>query len=455
MISAPTHAEVETFFDFLRFPSISAKPEHADDLRDCAEWLTSLLASWGLEAAAHEIPGGAPVVLARTPAVPGAPRVLLYGHYDVQPVEPVEAWTSPPFEPEIRNGFIHARGATDNKGQTFSHLIGLARALAAGPLPVNLTVLLEGEEEIGSPRLGEFVRRHRDTLACDIALISDTSMIEPGWPALTLGLRGIACLEVTVHGPRADLHSGMFGGATPNPALALARILARMHGADGGITIPGVTQGVLPVAEDELASWRSLPWDAAWFEATTGLPAAAGERDRTVLERVWARPTAEINGLTSGHQGAGSKTIIPAAAHAKLSFRLAPGQDPDAVAAAVIAWFEAQFAAEGLRGVCVYDHGGLPFYTPPNDPFLAAARAALEDVFGRPPALTREGLSIPVAALLQRELGVPVVLAGLGLPDCNAHSPDESYPLAHLELGAQAFLRLTERFAAAPRAAAK
>lgn len=438
-------AELDAFFEFLRFPSISARPDHAGDVRDCAEWLAAHLGSLGLTARLEET-GGAPVVLARSPEIAGAPRVLLYGHYDVQPVEPLDLWTAPPFEPEVRNGLVYARGATDNKGQTFSHLIGLARMLAAGTLPVNLTVLLEGEEEIGSPNLGKFLREQRDGFAADVALISDTSMIAPGWPALTLGLRGIVCLEVTVHGPRVDLHSGMFGGATPNPALALARILARLHNEAGRITIPGLYDAVLPVPAAELASWAGLPWDGAWFESATGVAATAGETGRGVLERVWARPTAEINGLTSGHQGAGSKTIIPAAAHAKLSLRLAPAQDPDRVAALAGGWFETEFAREGLRGTCVYDHGGLPFYTPPDNPFIAAARAALAGTFGREPALTREGLSIPVAALLQRELGVPVVLAGLGLPDCNAHSPDESYPVEQLERGAAAFAAMMREF---------
>jgi acetylornithine deacetylase/succinyl-diaminopimelate desuccinylase-like protein len=442
-----TNEELELFFDYLRFASISAKPEHAGDVRACAAWLDELLGGWGLESAVHET-DGAPIVLARTASVANAPTVLLYGHYDVQPVEPLELWSSAPFEPEVREGFVFARGATDNKGQMFSHLLGLRRILDAGPLPVNLTILLEGEEEIGSPSLGAFVRENRETLACDVALISDTSMIAPGWPALTLGLRGIACFEVTIRGPRADLHSGMFGGATPNPALTLARILARMHDAHGRIAIPGLYDDVLPVPEAELAAWSELPWNGEWFALTTGARADAGEAGLSVLERVWARPTAEINGLTSGHQGAGSKTIIPASASAKLSFRLAPNQDPDLVAEHVIAWFEREFAAEAAFGSVEYDHGGLPFYTPPDDPFIAAAREALAEVFGRAPALTREGLSIPVAALLQRELKIPVVLAGLGLPDCNAHSPNESYPITHLDLGARTFAAMLQRFAA-------
>ena len=438
--------ELVDFFSFLRFPSVSANPEHAGDVRRCAEWLAHWLEARGLAASLRET-GGAPVVVATNPHRPDIPTVMLYGHYDVQPVEPLEQWESPPFEPEIRDGFVFARGATDNKGQTFSHLIGLQRWLATEDLPVNLTILIEGEEEIGSPHLGAFVRAHREELACDVAVISDTSMVEPGWPALTLGLRGIACFEVTVEGPPADLHSGMFGGATPNPAEALCRILGNLHDSQGRIAIPGLYDDVLEVPEVELKAWQSLPWQRAWFEQATGLPPTAGEVERTVLERVWARPTAEINGLTSGHQGAGSKTIIPSRASAKLSFRLAPAQKPDDVARKVIRWFEEQYAAAGMRGNISFDHAGDPFYTAPDDPHISAAREALEEVFGRAPALTREGLSIPVAALFQKELEIPVVLAGLGLPDCRAHSPNESYPLEHLRLGAEVFAAMIRRFA--------
>jgi acetylornithine deacetylase/succinyl-diaminopimelate desuccinylase-like protein len=442
--------ELESFFEYLRFPSISASPEHAPDCRACANWLVAFLSSLGLQVDGCETKGN-PIVLARTiPRLPNAPTVLLYGHYDVQPVEPLELWETPPFEPAIRNSFVLARGATDNKGQTFSHLIGLQRLLANGPLPLNLIVVIEGEEEIGSPHFSEFLRTHRDELSCDVALISDTSMIEPGWPALTLGLRGIACFEVSVCGPNADLHSGMFGGAIPNPAQALSKILAALHDENGRITIPGFYDDVLPVPELELAAWQTLPWNEQWFEQTTGATANGGEANYSLLERVWARPTAEINGLTSGHQGTGSKTIIPFSASAKLSFRLAPTQDPDRVATIVSEWFEQQFLARGLLGTVAYDHGGRPFYTPPDNAFIAAASSALSDVFGREPALTREGLSIPVTAMLQKELGIPVVLAGLGLPDCLAHSPNESYPLAHLEIGAALFAAMVKRFATVP-----
>ncbi len=445
-----TAAEQAAFFEYLRYPSISASPAHATECRACVGWLADFLNSLGLDASVRET-GGAPAVVARSPRTPDRPTLLLYGHADVQPVEPLGLWTTPPFEPTVRDGLVFARGATDNKGQTFSHLIGLKRALTAGDLPVNLVVLIEGEEEIGSPHLGAFLHAHRDELACDVALISDTSMIEPGWPALTLGLRGVACFEIVATGPKADLHSGMFGGVTPNPALALSRALARLHDDRGLITIPGFYENVQPIPEIESEAWKRLPWNAAWFEHTTGIAPLFGDHTRSVLERVWAFPTAEINGLTSGHQGSGSKTIVPARASAKLSFRLVPDQDPDQLAPVVTEWFEHELAREGVTGTALYDHGGLPFHTPPDNPYLAATRTVLTRIFGREPALTREGLSIPVATLIQRELGVPVILAGLGLPDCAAHSPDESYPLAHLDLGARTFIELMTAFADASR----
>lgn len=438
--------ELELFFEYLRIPSVSADPARAEDVRACAAWLNELLAGWGLDSSVRET-GGAPVVIARTRARPGLRTVLLYGHYDVQPAEPLALWLSPPFEPVVRDGMVYARGATDNKGQTFSHLIGLRRLLDKGDLPVNLILLLEGEEEVGSASLGDFLAQNRDDLKCDVALISDTSLIDSNWPAITLGLRGITCMEVKVVGPRADLHSGMFGGPTPNPALILSRILSRLHDADGKISVSGFYDEVLIPENTELRTWNGLPWNEAWFSDATGIAPRAGERDYSVLEKVWSRPTAEINGLTSGYQGAGSKTIIPSTASAKLSFRLVPSQDPDVIAERVNEWFGKQFAEEGVAGEVTYDHGGQPFYLPPGNAFLQSAIRSLTDVFGKEPALTREGLSIPVATLLARELGVPVVLAGLGLPDCQAHAPNESFPVAHLEIGARVHAALLEGWA--------
>lgn len=438
-------SEAELFFEYLRFASISADPEYASEVNACALWLSSLLASWGMESKVHESIG-APIVLAKTVHLPDKPTLLLYGHYDVQPAAPLDLWISPPFEPEVRDGMIYARGATDNKGQTFSHLLGLRELLDEKSAPLNVIVLLEGEEEIGSPNFQSFLNAHREELSCDVMLISDTSMIAAGKPALTLGLRGIACFDIIARGPATDLHSGMFGGATPNPALALSRTLARMIAPDGSIAIPGFENGSLPVPKEELKSWKSLPCDDSWFEAVTGIAPTGGERVRPVLERIWGRPTAEINGLTAGYQGAGSKTIIPSVASAKLSCRLIPGQDPDAIAALVKMWVEQELRAEGVTGSVIYDHGGKPFYTAPDNPFIRAAKRAVERVFGIPPALTREGLSIPAAVMLQELLHVPVVLLGLGLSDCQAHAPNESYPLAHLELGPGLFRELAREF---------
>lgn len=434
----PSAEELETFFQYLRIPSVSARAHHAGDVRSCANWLNTLLRGWGLDSRVHET-RGAPVVVAKSTAQPGKKTILLYGHYDVQPVEPLDYWNSPPFEPCVRRGFVYARGATDNKGQTFSHLIGLHRLLERGTLPVNVTILLEGEEEIGSPNLGKFLRENRDLLACDAVLISDTSMIEPGWPALTLGLRGVACFDVNVFGPRADLHSGMFGGPTPNPAMVLCKVLAELQDTEGRITIPGFYENVIAPSDAEIAAWKELPWNEAWFENTTGIAPSGGETAYSVLERVWSRPTVEINGLTSGHQGDGSKTIIPSTASAKISFRLVPGQDPDVLAPGIIKWFQQKLSERGVAGSALYDHGGLPFYCAPDHPILSSARDALEKIFGRPPALIREGLSIPVTTLFAQVLNVPVVLAGLGLPDCQAHAPNESYPIEHLDVGAVFF----------------
>ncbi|HEY4952055.1 MAG TPA: dipeptidase [Verrucomicrobiae bacterium] len=437
-------SQLDDFFSYLRFPTISAEPARKPAMKDCATWLAQKFSSLGFTATIHET-AGAPVVLAKSPFSPAKKTILIYGHYDVQPVDPISLWRNDPFEPVIKNGFVIARGATDNKGQTICHILGAEAALKArGELPVNLIFLIEGEEEIGSPNLGKFLESHREELKCDTIIISDTSMAGPGFPAITCGLRGIACLEVKITGPKTDLHSGMFGGAIANPATELVRLLAKLHNADGAIAVPGFYDDVIPVTETERASWRNIPFDDQAILEATGVSKLSGEENFTALERLWIRPTAEINGLTSGYQGDGSKTIIPREASAKLSFRLVPKQNPDVIAARVRDYLNS-ICPDTVRLEIIYDHGGEPFYADSNSAFSRAAQSALKEVFGRTPVLVREGLSIPIVSLFQRILNKEVLLIGLGLPDCHAHAPNETFPLAQLENGVRLHQILLER----------
>lgn len=438
-------SQLDDFFSYLRFPSISADPTRKPAMTGCAEWLAHKFSSLGFAAAVHQT-AGAPVVLAKSAFSPGKKTILIYGHYDVQPVDPVSLWRNDPFEPVIENGFVVARGATDNKGQTICHILGAEAALRArGELAVNLIFLIEGEEEIGSPHLGKFLESHREELNCDAIVASDTSMAGPGVPAITCGLRGIACLEVKISGPKTDLHSGMFGGAIANPATELVRLLAQLHHADGAIAVPGFYDDVIPASETERASWRNIPFDDKAILEAAGVSKLSGEKDFTPLERLWIRPTAEINGLTSGYQGAGSKTIIPREASAKLSFRLVPQQQPDVIAARVRDYLKS-ICPDTVRLEIIYDHGGEPFYADANSTFSRAAQFALKEVFGRAPVLVREGLSIPIVSLFQHILKRDVLLIGLGLPDCNAHAPNETFPLDQFEKGIQLHQVLLEHF---------
>jgi len=439
-------SQLEDFFSYLRFPSISANPERREAMTACAQWLVRKLHQLGFAAAAHPT-GGPPVVLARSSFSRARKTVLVYGHYDVQPVDPLPLWHRDPFDPYLDGDKVVARGATDNKGQTLCHLLGAEATLQArGELPVNLLFLIEGEEEIGSPHLAAFLEQHAAELACDAIVVSDTSMAGPGHPAITCGLRGIACLEVKISGPKTDLHSGMFGGAVANPATELVRLLARLHDASGVITVPGFYDEVLPVSAGERAGWQELPYDAQAMAGAAGVQKLAGERKFTPLERLWGRPTAEINGLTSGYQGAGSKTIIPHEASAKLSFRLVPKQQPELIAARIQEYLHS-LCPETVRLVVTYDHGGEPFLADVHTPMGQAARSALAEVFGRPPVFIREGLSIPIVSLLQRMLKKDPLLIGLGMADCNAHGPNETFPLEQLEKGIRLSQVLMERFA--------
>ena len=327
-VSPQDKSDLDLLFDFLRFRSVSTKPDHAPQMRACADWLCALLRHGGFQAEVAET-GGHPAVLARGPEAPGKPTVLIYGHYDVQPEEPADLWTSPPFEPVIRNKRVFARGATDNKGQILAHILGAIHLLEEEvSLPVNLIFLVEGEEEVGSTNLDDFIRARRSELRCDIIAISDTGMIAEGYPTLTQSLRGIAAMEVIVHGPSTDLHSGIFGGAVMNPAAALVKLLASLHDDNGRIAVPGFYDDVVKLDATEREALAALPVSEADYQRETGVLLLSGEQGFSTVERIGIRPTAEINGLTSCYQGAGTKTVLPATASAKLTFRLVPNQKP-------------------------------------------------------------------------------------------------------------------------------
>lgn len=428
-------ALIDQYLDFLRFQSISTDPEKAGDVARCADWLARKLNAIGLQAVVHPT-AGHPIVIARNGHKEGRRTVMIYGHYDVQPVDPLHLWETPPFEPRITDGLVFARGSTDNKGQIFAHILGIEQTLREkGELPVNLTVLVEGEEEIGSAHLEEFLLTHREELRCDIIAISDTGMIAPGIPTFTYGLRGIGALEVKVTGPATDLHSGIYGGAVANPAAAVARLIATLHDAEGRIAVPGFYDDVAPLESWEREAWARLPFGDADVLAVTGAPSLFGESGYTTLERTWARPTAEVNGIGGGFQGVGTKTVLPAAAFAKLTFRLVPNQRPDAVMECVKAHLKKN-CPPGVRMTLSGGHAGEPYVTSPNSPAGQAAQRALSRAFpGHEVALIREGGSIPIVNTFKRVLGVETLLLGLALPDCRAHAPNENFPLENFFAG--------------------
>jgi acetylornithine deacetylase/succinyl-diaminopimelate desuccinylase-like protein len=427
--------QLEDLFSFLRFASISTDSNHSGDVRACAEWLIEKLNHIGLDTELHET-AQHPIVIARNKHVAGKKTCLIYGHYDVQPVDPVELWDSPPFEPEIRDGRIWARGATDNKGQMLAHVLGVEQSLEEdGVLPVNLIFLFEGEEEIGSPNLMPFLQQHKDELKCDVIAVSDTGMVAQGVPTMGYGLRGIACCEVTVRGPSGDLHSGVYGGAVANPATAVARLVASLHDAEGNIAIEGFYDDVRPLEQWERDMWADVPGMTEQdMLAITGSPALFGEPDYSSAERLWARPTAEVNGIAGGYQGEGSKTVLPAEAMAKFSFRLVPDQDPKDIMEKVQAHLE-KHAPEGVTVEVEVGHDGKPFYADPNSENGKAGQAALRAAFGKEPVLIREGGSIPIIQDMKEIFGVEALMLGLALPDCQIHAPNENYYVENFEAG--------------------
>ncbi len=425
----------EDLFAFLRFPSVSTDSRHADDVRACADWLLAKLADLGLATELHETPKH-PVVVARNTHLPDRRTVLIYGHYDVQPVDPLHLWTSDPFQPEIRDGRIWARGATDNKGQMLAHVLGVEQTLREnGELPVNLIFLFEGEEEIGSPNLAAFLHQQRDALRCDVVAVSDTGMVAPGVPTLGYGLRGILCCDAILRGPKCDLHSGLFGGAVANPAAAAARLLASLHFTDGRVAIDGFYNSVRPLEDWERQMWSEVPGVSdADFLQVTGSPSLFGEPGYSSAERVWARPTAEVNGIGGGYQGEGSKTVLPAEAFIKLSFRLVPDQSPLDIMQQVTRHLVSH-CPPGVTVEVRPGHDGKPYLTDPNSKFGLAAQAALRTAFHAEPVLIREGGSVPIVQTFREILGADTLLLGLALADAQIHAPNENFPVENFEAG--------------------
>ena len=436
-------------FDFLRIPSVSARTENNPDTKRAAAWLHDRFARIGF--AVETIPtAGHPVVLAEWRKAPkGAPTFLVYGHYDVQPPEPLELWTTPAFEPTVRDGKLFARGSVDDKGQLFAHVAALETLLAVrGTLPVNVIVIAEGEEEVGSENLAPFIEANKQRLACDGVIISDSSMFAPGIPSILSSLRGLAYFEINVRGPASDLHSGSYGGAVVNPAMALARILATMHDENGKVAIPGFYDAVRPFPPAVIAGMRKLPFDEEQFRQEVGAPALGYEPQYTVLEKLWTRPTCEVNGLLSGWTGEGAKTVLPGVSMAKVSCRLVPDQEPSKIEELMKAHV-AKVTPKGVTVSVKHLHGGRPWRADLEGPLFEAVKKALTAAFGREPVVTGEGGSIPVVGDFERILGVPVLLMGFGLPGENAHAPDEWMSVENFNKGMRSIAALFEELGAA------
>jgi acetylornithine deacetylase/succinyl-diaminopimelate desuccinylase-like protein len=420
---------------FLAIPSISALPEHAADVKRCADWCADEMRRVGLQNVKLVDTPGNPVVYGDWLGAPAAPTVLFYGHYDVQPVDPLELWESPPFEATIRDGEIYARGSADDKGQVFMHFKAIEAHLKQnGRLPVNMRIILEGEEEVGSANLDDFICAHKDELKADVVVISDSPMFARGVPSICYGLRGLVYFQIDLRGSNTDLHSGSFGGAVANPGFVLSQVLAQMKDRGGRVRIPGFYDDVVPLLDEERNAWASLPFNEKKFKKDFGIPKLFGETRYTTLERTWARPTFEVNGLLSGFTGEGAKTVLPAVAMAKVSMRLVPNQHPDRIAEL----FEAHvrdITPKTVELKVTRMHGGKPWMTAYDNPFVQAAARAIERGFGRKPVFTREGGSIPVVSTFQEELGLPSVLFGVGLPDENAHAPNEKLDVANFHGG--------------------
>lgn len=446
-LEAAKSRHLDELFELLRIPSVSTQKSAAPAIQTAALWLRDKMEAAGLQSSV-EATAGWPVVYGERLVDPSLPTVLIYGHYDVQPPEPLELWTTPPFEPQVRDGNIYARGATDDKGQMYCYVKAL-EILADEPEildRLNIKMLVEGEEEIGSENLRPYLEAQRERLACDVILISDSSMQAPGVPALMIGLRGLAYLEVKVQGPSHDLHSGLYGGAVPNPIHGLSQMIAALHDDAGRVAVPGFYDGVVELSEEERALQQKLSPSPESFREEVGISQEIGEDGYSILERTTSRPTLDCNGIWGGYIGPGAKTVLPAVAEAKLSCRLVPGQDPDRIGRLVGAHLEA-IAPPGFTVTTTLHHGARPYLVAPTAPEIGVIQRALSEVWGTETLLTRGGGSIPIVADFKDVLGADAILMGLGLNDDRLHSPDEKFGLENYYQGIRACAAALEALA--------
>lgn len=445
---ASTHADafVEQLNDLLRIPSISTDPAYSADVQRCATWLVDHLKSIGISEAEVIATDGHPIVYAEYLHDDALPTVLIYGHYDVQPPDPLELWESPPFEPVVKDGKLYARGTSDDKGQAFMHVKALEAYLQSGtPLPVNVKLVLEGEEESGSEHLPLFIEANKEKLSADVVVISDTTMFAQGVPSITYGLRGMSYVEVTLVGPDRDLHSGMYGGGIENPINALARLIANLHDENHRVTIPGFYDNVVPLTQEERDMFAALPFDAEAWGQSVGVASTKSEGGYTTLEGISARPTLDVNGIWGGYIGQGAKTVLPSKASAKISMRLVANQEPKEISEKIKAYFEAN-TPPTMKLHFTYLHGGHGVLVDTNSPAMEAAAEALEGVYGKKPFFTRSGGSIPIVADFKKRLGLDSLLFGFGLDSDAIHSPNEHFGLDRFHEGIQSIIRFFEAY---------
>ena len=434
-IQSNINAFQEELKEFLRIPSISMLPEHKNDMNRCASYVADKLRSSGMSRVEIFKTEGHPIIYGEWLGAPGKPIVLIYGHYDVQPVDPVELWDSPPFEPVIKDGKIYARGATDDKGQIFMHFKSVESFFKVdGSLPLNVKFIIEGEEETGSQSLTSFINNNTELLKCDTVIVSDTALYDEGIPTLTYGLRGLSYMEIEISGPKADLHSGTYGGAVGNPINILAGMIAKLHDKNGRINIPHFYDDVLKITGKEKENFRRLKFSDKRFSEEAGVRVLEGEKGYTTLERVWARPTLDCNGIWGGFSGKGAKTVIPTKSSAKISMRLVPNQDPNKISKLFTKYIKS-ITPKSVKVEIRNLNGAYPVLTPLDDPATIAAAKSMEKAFGKKIVFMREGGSVPIVTVFSKKLKTPVVLMGLGLNSENLHSPNEHFSLNHFRLG--------------------